>query len=230
MKIIALETSTQPGSIAARLDETLEVERSLPSTEKTAESFASELQRMLRELNWAPTDVDAIAVCEGPGSFTGLRIGATVAKTFSYATGASVVAPSTMRVLANQAQMQPDCEAWCVIDAQRGEIFASLYRHDSQTRSIIEVEPTRIYRPTDWLSQLQAGQMVIGEGLKRVDSDKLQHATVCDSSTWTPNAGPLAATACKMMQDGQTTDAWKLTPQYYRKSAAEEKLAGLNNN
>lgn len=225
MKIIALETSTQPGSIAACLNGTLAVERSLPPSEKTAESFAGELQRLLRELDWAPSEVSAIAVCEGPGSFTGLRIGATVAKTFAYATGASVIAPSTMLVLANQAQIEPNREVWCVVDAQRGEIFAALYRHDSQTQSIVEVEPTRIYRPKEWLNELQPGQLVIGEGLTRIDNAELQHATVCDRTTWTPNAGALALTASKMMQVGQTTDAWKLTPQYYRKSAAEEKLA-----
>ena len=123
MKIIALETSTQPGSIAASVNGTVEIERNLPASQKTAESFAGELQRLLCELGWAPSDVDAIAVCEGPGSFTGLRIGVTAAKTFAYATGTSIVAPSTMRVLARQADTEPDNEVWCVTDAQRREIF-----------------------------------------------------------------------------------------------------------
>jgi len=235
VKIIALETSTQPGSIAAAIDGTVEIERNLPRSQKTAESFASELKRMLGELDWAPTDVDVIAVCEGPGSFTGVRIGVTVAKTFAYATGASVVAPSTMRVLACQAKSVANNnvannnaannnEVWCVIDAQRREVFASLYRRESQTQSLIEVEPTEIYSRSEWLAKLKPGQIVIGEGLDKFQVDVLSHVTVCDQSTWAPRASALAITAFELHREGETGDAWKLAPKYYRKSAAEEKL------
>ena len=104
--------------------------------------------------------------------------------------------------------------------------MASLYRHDAKTDAIVEVEPTKIYAPNDWLSQLQPNQVVIGEGLNRVNRADLTQATVCDQSLWAPSAAGLAVVAAEMLNEGQIADTWKLTPQYYRKSAAEEKLAG----
>ena len=227
MNIIAVETSTQPGSVAACCCGKIAYERVLPADQKTAESFAPELQRMFRELGWSTAAVDAIAVCEGPGSFTGLRIGVTVAKTFAYSTGASVVAPSTMRVLARQANLQPNEEVWCVLDAQRGEIFASLYRCDGSGKSVFEIEPTRIYSPQELAKKFNSTQFAIGGGLRRVDHELLTGITVRDESTWEITAAALAETGHELFVAGDTVDAWKLVPQYFRKSAAEEKLADL---
>lgn len=222
MKIIALETSTQPGSIAA-LEEQVIYEKGLPSTKKSAESFASELQLALDANGWDSKQVDCMAVCEGPGSFTGLRIGITVAKTFAYVTGAKVVAVGTMRVLARQAKLSANAECWCLIDAQRGELFTALYRNSSE--GLVEVEPTSIQTPEAWIKKLQPGQVIIGEGLNHIKSVVPTDMCVADESLWCPSAKALAECGAELVGSGNTVDPWKLVPQYYRKSAAEEKAA-----
>ncbi|MCA9217987.1 MAG: tRNA (adenosine(37)-N6)-threonylcarbamoyltransferase complex dimerization subunit type 1 TsaB [Planctomycetales bacterium] len=229
MKIIALETSTQPGSIAAVEDGRVAFDRSLPTSEQTAESFAVAWQEMLRTLEWKPNSIDGIAVCEGPGSFTGLRIGITAAKTFHYVTNAAVLAPSTMSVLAHQAALtEPGQSVWCVLDAQRGEVFAAKYTM-IDSRELYESIATKIFSPADFVRAVEADDIVTGTGLRRIDQTLLNPNAICPESAWTPTAATLALCGTQMLQRGHIADAWRLVPQYYRKSAAEEKLVNTKN-
>ena len=88
MRILALETTEMAGSLAAMHDRKLLAEIELDSKQRTAQSLAPGMKTLLAEAGWRPTDVELVAVTIGPGSFTGLRLGVTTAKTFAYAVGA----------------------------------------------------------------------------------------------------------------------------------------------
>jgi len=88
VRILALETTEMAGSLAAMHDGKLLAELELDPRQRTAQSLAPGMKTLLAKVAWRPADVELVAVTIGPGSFTGLRLGITTAKTFAYALGA----------------------------------------------------------------------------------------------------------------------------------------------
>jgi tRNA threonylcarbamoyladenosine biosynthesis protein TsaB len=98
------------------------------------------IEEILKENNLHVADLDAVAVGKGPGSYTGLRIGVSVAKGLCYGSGIPLIAISTLRIIFNNARTQfleHSKMLFCpMIDARRMEVFCCLF--DGQGK---EVEP-----------------------------------------------------------------------------------------
>src|SRR5258707_1343424 len=124
MKILALETSGTAGSVAALEGEQLLKTAALDPVQRTARTLAPAIRDLLKQVGWRPADVQLVAVTAGPGSFTGLRLGVTTAKTFAYAVGCQVLGVNTLEVIASQSP--PECSLLeVVLDAQRQQLFAA---------------------------------------------------------------------------------------------------------
>ena len=222
MRTLALETSSSTGSIAALEGDRVVAEVDLGQVQRTAQSLAPALQSILQAAKWEPRDVQLIAVTDGPGSFTGLRAGVTSAKVFAYATGAEVVAINTLEVIAAQSNVASD-RLWVVMDAQRQQVFAAQF-------SIIDatvprpVVATQIVDNDAWLDCLATGDSVSGTGLAKLAKRLPNEVHVMAQEAWAPQAITLGRLAFAKYQAGERADYWKLVPQYFRKSAAEEKF------
>ncbi len=140
--ILCLETATDVCSVALSGDhEPLFVKQTV-----TGRSHASTISVMikdgLQETRISMDQIDAVAVSKGPGSYTGLRIGVSVAKGIAYATGKPLIAVSTLQAMALGAlksrlfrkikEQAADCWLCPVIDARRMEVYAGFY--DEQNR------------------------------------------------------------------------------------------------
>jgi len=227
MLTLALETSAKSGSIAVLRDREPVIEQILPDDQRTAQSLAPGIVDVLSDAGLTPKQIDLVAVTQGPGSFTGLRVGITTAKTFAYTTGAAVLGVNTLEVLARQAP--EDSLATCaVIDAQRQQQFAANYRRTKAGDPLNETSACQIIDDDEWLARLQPGTCAIGPGLgKRRDAllpQIPQGVVVADRNDWLPRAGTVGQLAFDQYAAGRRDDLWKLLPHYHRKSAAEEKL------
>ncbi|MCA9143661.1 MAG: tRNA (adenosine(37)-N6)-threonylcarbamoyltransferase complex dimerization subunit type 1 TsaB [Planctomycetaceae bacterium] len=222
MRILALETSSSTGSVAALDGDQVIANVDLGKAQRTAQSLAPTVQAILRRVNWEPRDVQLVAVTEGPGSFTGLRAGVTTAKVFAYATGASVVAVNTLEVIAAQSSMV-SCNLWAVMDAQRQQVFAAEFAVSDNGRPE-PVIPTQIIDNDVWLEQLVTCNRVTGPGLSKLAKHLPHGVQVVSDAAWAPQAITLGHLAFLKHQSGARTDFWTLAPQYFRKSAAEEKF------
>lgn len=225
-KILAIETSGRHGSVAALWGRTDGGTQSLTQiaiseSQRTAQALAPALERLLREANWRPADVQLVAVAVGPGSFTGLRIGVTAAKTFAYAVSADVIAVNTLDALAAQAPSD-DGPLWTILDAQRQELFAAKYRGRASGAGQLGRE-IHIIGQDAWLTGLQPGDRVTGTALNRLAHRLPAHVDVIASARWQPMAEAIGSVGWHNYQAGQRDDLWWLTPHYYRASAAEEK-------
>jgi len=89
---LALDTSTRTGSIALGLDGQLLAESRLSVQVVHSESVLPEIDRLFESVGFAPADIRRIVVGSGPGSFTGVRIAAALAKGIRAATGAELFA------------------------------------------------------------------------------------------------------------------------------------------
>jgi len=222
LRILAIETSSRHGSIALLESRRIAAHRDLPISSGTAQGLATAIDSALRSLDWAPGAVQVVAVTNGPGSFTGLRVGVTTAKTFAYATGADVVAVNTLDCIAVQAPKQAS-RVHVVIDAQRGDLFAAIYLRQ-ENGELRLAKPGRIVGQRDWLNELKPDDAVIGPGLGKIKDPLPDRLETAAEHLWKPTAATLGRLAFARHQGGQRDDLWTLSPVYYRQSAAEEKL------
>jgi tRNA threonylcarbamoyladenosine biosynthesis protein TsaB len=222
VRILALETSLYNGSIALASAGKLVLRQKLPPEQRTAQTLAPAIASALRQVDWRTTDVNLVAVTTGPGSFTGLRVGVTTARTFSYAVGAAILGINTLEVIARQASL-PSAEIWAVMDAQRGDLFAARYARSEGAR-LSELASTHIVPREQWLERLDGSAAVTGPGLKGCEL-RLPDGLMEQAEHWDPLAETVAAMAWELHQQGVSHDVWQLMPEYFRKSAAEEKLA-----
>ena len=210
------------GSIAALNGNDVIAEAELGQVQRTAQSLAPALQSVLHEANWQPRDVQLLAVTDGPGSFTGLRAGVTCAKVFAYATGADVIAINTLEVISAQADIDSE-QLWVVMDAQRQQVFVAQFAttRASEPRTVLT---TQIVDNDVWLQQLVKGYCVSGPGLAKLAKRVPAEVVVVAEAAWAPRAITLGRLALAKYQSGERSDYWTLAPQYFRKSAAEEKF------
>ncbi|MDP2278205.1 MAG: tRNA (adenosine(37)-N6)-threonylcarbamoyltransferase complex dimerization subunit type 1 TsaB, partial [Nitrospirota bacterium] len=139
MKILAIDTSTMLGGIAL-MDESLLIAESRLNVKSThSERLMTEIEHCLKQSGVKISDIDVFAVATGPGSFTGLRIGLSTVKGFSYATGKPIVSVPTLEALAWNFPYSryPVCT---MLDARRKEVYAALFKWEGEnfTRLINE--------------------------------------------------------------------------------------------
>ena len=236
MRVLALETSGRNGSIAilnGRLDGTTQTVRQavLSDGQKTAESLLPALGNLLDQANWPPRSVQLVSVATGPGSFTGLRMGVTTAKTFAYAANAKLVGIHTLAALAlpvssiagqqeSSRRQRGHCRLWTLLDAQRQELFVACF---TQANISYQVPTTQVVSIPAWLAQLQPGDTAVGPPLEKLASRLPQGVEVVAKKWWQPGAVAVGQLGVTLASQAMQLNPMQLVPQYYRKSAAEEK-------
>jgi tRNA threonylcarbamoyladenosine biosynthesis protein TsaB len=129
--ILGLETSAATGQVCllesqASPGASLILRTLTQAGRRHAQSLVAEISAMFSDHGKAPTNLGGIAVSIGPGSFTGLRVGITCAKTLAYALSIPVVGIPTFEVLA--AAIHPSIKRFAIVDdAQRGEFFVQSF-------------------------------------------------------------------------------------------------------
>jgi tRNA threonylcarbamoyladenosine biosynthesis protein TsaB len=224
MRILALETTERIGSVAAADGDNLLAELNLEPTQRSAQSLAPTMLALLKQAGWQPGDVQLVAVCVGPGSFTGLRVGVTTAKVFAYAVGAEVLGVDTLETI---AAASPDdvAQVSAVIDAQRGQLVERRFARRAHRR-LKPIGSQRLVDIEAWLTELPPGIAVTGPVLVKLVDQLPPHVQTLDSSCWSPRASLVARLAARDHSLGRRDDLWQLVPQYCRPSAAEEKKRG----
>jgi tRNA threonylcarbamoyladenosine biosynthesis protein TsaB len=126
--VLALDTTTRSGSVAVVRDGSILAELVGDGTRTHGERLPADLMAALDAASVTLDAVDLLAVAAGPGSFTGLRVGIAAMQGLAMATGLRIVPVSALDALATAGAQDPGAHvvaAW--MDAQRGEVFASLY-------------------------------------------------------------------------------------------------------
>ena len=108
------------------------------------------------------------------------------------------------------------------IDSARLEGIQHHFHHTNQN-GLEVLKPTEIVDIDHWLAELQAGDTVTGTGLCKLAGQLPETVGAVDERLWTPTAAAVGMVGYKSYQSGKRDDVWKMTPLYYRKSAAEEK-------
>ena len=228
MRILALDTSGFAGSVALLKGPRVLAEETLERQRRSAQTLAPAIARLLAGQRMEAREIGLVATTVGPGSFTGLRVGVTTAKTMAYVAGAEVVGLSTLEVVANQTpkEMLADGprEVQAVLDAQRKELFVGRFQAEADSE-LRRLETDRIVAIEAWLQSLRAGTLVTGSGLEKVIDRLPKEVVVVPPSHWEPRAATVGRLGWREYERGQRADVWKLMPVYLRPSYAEEKAA-----
>jgi len=222
MRILAIETTDKAGSLALLEDDRLLAAAELDPQDRSARSLAPALRDLITQAGWRPADIQLVAVAAGPGSFTGLRVGITTAKTLAYVAAAEVVAVNTLEVIAWQSPSDVQ-ELAVVMDAQRQEVFAGEFARSAAGQLNLSTDVGIL--PEDvWLARLKPGQHVSGPALQKLGGRLPAGVIALDSALWKPTATATGQLAYQRYLHGQRDSLWTLAPLYLRRSAAEEKL------
>jgi tRNA threonylcarbamoyladenosine biosynthesis protein TsaB len=143
LSVLALDTATPSPSVAVLSDRGL-FEESLSADRRASEELLPSIARALEGAGLRLADLDRIAVCAGPGSFTGVRVGLATAWSFGRALGVPVEAVSTLEAMAETARRPGVASAAALLDAGRGEIVGERFDLSSpRARSLGSAERLR---------------------------------------------------------------------------------------
>lgn len=131
-KILCLETATTVCSAALFEDGKLVAFREIDEGFSHSEKLTVFIEEIVNETNVSIKELSAVAVSNGPGSYTGLRIGMSVAKGICYAADVPMIAVSTLEIMAARAieelKDEKSTMLFCpMIDARRMEVYCALY-------------------------------------------------------------------------------------------------------
>ncbi len=135
MLTLALDTTTKAGSVAVMRGAQLLAVRHGDGTRTHGERLPDEIERAMVAAGVTPGALQLLAVASGPGAFTGLRIGLAAIQGLAMVIGCPVVGVSALDALAAAALEEADPRVTAIatwMDAQRGEVYAALYRRDEQ--------------------------------------------------------------------------------------------------
>jgi tRNA threonylcarbamoyladenosine biosynthesis protein TsaB len=144
MNLLAIETSTEACSVALIHGDEV-VARSELAPRRHAELVLPMADALLAEAGLGRHALDVIAVGRGPGAFTGVRLGISLAQGMALALDIPVVTVSSLAALALEAP-EDDATILAVIDARMGEIYAASYRRDDNG-GLIELDEERVCVP-----------------------------------------------------------------------------------
>lgn len=224
---LAIESSGRVGSVAVCRDGHVLASKAFPHGLQHAARLIAVIDELASSLAMRPMDLARIDVSIGPGSFTGLRVGATCAKMLAFATGARLVAVPSAAVLAENAP--PDASTvQVVLDAKRGQVYTARFtRQASQWRC---ATPPRLTTLAEALADCPRPAHLIGEGIEyhRAAIPPDAGLIVTEPALWRARAEAVALLGQRMAEAGQFTAAPALEPLYIRLPEAEERWNALS--
>src|SRR6516164_7291237 len=156
MRVLAVDTSSEHGSVCVTDNGEVLGEIRLASSVQYSERLFRSIEFLFQHLNFQLSDIDIFAAARGPGSFTGLRVGLAAMEAFVSAHGKRGAGVTTLEALAWKTGIR-DVPVVPMIDARRGDIYGAVYRHSD---ALVEEREPVVLKPAQWLTSLPEGPMV----------------------------------------------------------------------
>jgi len=220
MRVLALETSAEMGSVAL-LDGESVSERIIPSPRQQTETVLPHIDTLLAEAGIGLAALDAIAFGRGPGSFTGLRVATAVAQGIGVALGIPLLPVSSLAAIAQGLWRRHEvAQSLICVDARMGELFWGRFGVHNGLVQLIGAEQLSV--PADVGSGFDGSWVAAGSGLKA--QQELPRALLAGAQAVFPDAGPLARDLIPLALDdlahGRIATVEEALPVYLRREDA----------
>ena len=225
MKILGIDTSSMAASVAVIEDNKLICEYTINTKKTHSQKLMPMIENMLGLSDLNVREIDAIAVCEGPGSFTGLRIGMATAKAIAHVNDIPVIGVNSLEALAANMNLC-DKKICSILDAQRNQVYTGRYQYEGT--KLVEIKEIGIQQIDELLEELsQSGEqwILVGEAVYKYE-DKIKEIANIEipaASNNVTKAGSLCSVAKVKFDEGKDIfNCYTVNPLYIRKSQAEE--------
>lgn len=217
MNILAIDTSTMISTVTIASDSEIIGDFNVNQQKTHSESLVPMIESLLDLLGMSIKDIDKFVISKGPGSFTGLRIGMTIAKTLAQAGDRDLIAVSTLLALANNSSS--DKLKAPMIDARGNRVYGAVY--DKDFNEVIKEDLYTIDVFSKLVNELNSEVELIGEVASKYESLFVNAKTL-----------PISFNNCigkSLIKIGlenldKSNNIYELSPNYLRKSQAEREL------
>ena len=210
--ILNIETATKNCSVAlAKNGKKIACKEIAEQNFSHAEKLHVFIEELLSENQLHFSDLSAIAVSQGPGSYTGLRIGVSSAKGFCYALNLPLIAIDTLQLLARQIQIDKGIII-SMIDARRMEVFTALY--DKNYIQIRNAQAEIIDESS--YSQIVETIHLVGDGTEKFKNTLIDDRFVFHSDVIFPSASEMCQISFDKFQKSDFVDVAYFEPYYLK--------------
>jgi len=224
MKVLAIDTSNYSLGVAV-IDEEQVIGEYITNLKKNhSVRVMPAIEKLLQDCEIKPADIEKIVVAKGPGSYTGVRIGVTIAKTLAWTLNIPLVGVSSLQVLAAGIGRYFNGGVSPLFDARRGQIYTGLYQF--QKDRLHTLVQDQIILTTDWMKQLQTfdGNILFVGGDLQIHREVIQaslgdRAIFAEITEHNPRPSELAL----LGRDLPGEDIHTFVPNYIRLAEAEAK-------
>ncbi|MEO0367703.1 MAG: tRNA (adenosine(37)-N6)-threonylcarbamoyltransferase complex dimerization subunit type 1 TsaB [Pseudomonadota bacterium] len=228
--LLGIETSTARCSVALKCDDGGIIEQHEMGATIHSQFLLPATEKLLAEVGISISDLSGIAVSQGPGSFTGLRIGIGAAQGLAYGAGVAMTGISSLEILAAQAFSQNNTidRAVAAIDARMGEVYWAEFSRpaiDANSKKLLATVSPRVTPPIE-LSNKYAGTDIFAVGNAFQEYQLLQPMKVGDMPEQAiyPTAAGLISYVSDLDQEVIWIDAMEFAPLYVRDDVAKKPL------
>lgn len=236
MKILSLDSATESATCAIIEDEKLLGEVTFNYKKQHSVILMNMIDYLLKNLNLKISDIDGFVVSKGPGSFTGLRIGAATIKGLSQGTEKPFISVSSLDALAYNLAYT-DGIICPILDALRNNVYTSIYKfNDSNLEKLVDYSLMSIDDLINILMKHNEKVTFIGDGVPKfyeMLKKKLPKVSFAPLSLNFVKASSLGEIGLNLLKKGLKEDIYEFAPIYLRKSQAEreyEKKKGADIN
>jgi len=228
MRVLGIESSGTTASVALIEDDQLVAEYTMCNTMKHSKTLMPMLEDMLKRLETDINTIDLVSVTEGPGSFTGLRIGSATAKGIAQGLNLKIASIRTLEVIASQIQI-PEAKVGVIVFARAREVYYATYTIKFEDGQFYPLEDKAIValELDDLLEQLKGIDepfYIIGDGItkfksefKDINSKILVPAPIFCSNS----AKNVAILGLRRYYNNDVMTCYEQKPYYHKKSQAE---------
>ncbi len=213
-RILNLETATTNCSVSvSNGNDSIVLKENNALNYSHSEQLHNFIKEALKEASLSFSEIDAIAVSKGPGSYTGLRIGVSAAKGLCFALDLPLISIPTLESMAQQVQLGPNEVAIPVLDARRMEVYSAVFDDKgTQIRSTkAEVVDGNSFKEFKDFNKVH----VVGSGAEKC-KDILLHNNFQFHTSVMPSANEMARLAFAKFQKGEFEDVAYFEPYYLK--------------
>jgi len=229
MKLLALDSSGLVASVAVVTEDTMLAEYTVNYKKTHSQTLLPMLQEIVKMVDMDLSEIDAIAIASGPGSFTGLRIGSATAKGLGLALNKPIVPVPTLDGLAYNL-FGTDKLICPLMDARRNQVYTGLYEFGGNEFRIVKQQVAiTIEEILDEINKLGREVIFLGDGTAAYKEIIEEMTSV--NHTFAPihlnrqRAGAIGALGVHLYKKNQMETAEQHEPVYLRLSQAERELA-----
>jgi len=213
-----IDTATQVGSIALFKDNELLGEKIFDERLRHLKILHTEINELMKKNSIDIKQIELIGVDIGPGSFTGIRIGVTTARTLAQLNNSYIEGIPSLDIMKNSYQSETDYIC-AVMDAKKNRVFAALYERDARITDYLDIEPAELKKIVDRFAPASPVTFIGDGGLKYESELK----TINGEAVFIQDLFPTAKFINKILSEKNSfnREYENVKPFYLRKSDAE---------